>query len=334
MTTGGEISNRQKAAALLLSLDKAQATQFLKTVNKEGVRDLVKALVRFQLDGGPNGTGMQALKEFAGLLGRRRQVAPTPKAFLREVLPEAIGTERAGEYLGRLDEITREIDPFYAIRDANEEVLVAALQDERPLTIASVLMELPSAKSAAVLNLLPADLRPGVVEKMTSISRPTLGARQRVASIIGDKLATAVAAEGGARPEGGRWRTVALVLRATSPQVKQTVFKKLDEANEFAAKQLRKEMVIWEDLSAIDDRSLQQALRNVGIAPLARALTDADDQIKFKVSQNISERVKTMLYEETELMGRTGEDEVVSAREEILNILREMDAQGELFFEE
>lgn len=331
MAEATAIDKKQKAAALLLCLDRDMAASLLKQAKPETVKSIIVELVKFQFEGGPNGTGLEALQEFSGVLEDRRKIASSPRAFLHDVLPRALGEKQAGEYLAQIETIAGEIDPFYSLRDADVDALVGALEEERPLTVAFVLLELPPAKSAEVLNRLSEETRGVVVNKMTSISRPGIEARKRVASIIGGKLG-AFGGEGAG--EANRWRTVALILRSTQAEVKTSVFKKIKEADEETANNLQEQMVIWDDVKLVDDRSLQQALRNIGIAPLARALSDASDEIKVKISQNVSERVKTMLYEEAELMGRVSDEEVTDARNEILGVLREMDRQGELLFEE
>ena len=331
MAEATAIDRKQKVAALLLCLDREVSANLLRQAKPESVKDIVVELVKFQLEGGPNGTGLVALQEFFGVLEDRRKVAASPRAFLHDVLPQALGENQAGEYLSQIDTIAGDIDPFYSLRGADVDSLVSALEEERPLTVAFVLLELPPAKSAEVLNRLSEKTRGVVVNKMTSISRPGLEARKRVAAIIGNKLG-AGGGEGGG--DDNRWRTVVLILRSTQAEVKTSVFKQIKESNEETANNLQEQMVIWEDVKLVDDRSLQQGLRNIGIAPLARALSDADDETKLKISENISERVKTMLYEETELMGRVTDDEVTGARSEILGVLRELDKQGELFFGE
>jgi len=331
MAQATAIDKKQKVAALLLCLDRDMAANLLKQAKPETVRNIVVELVKFQLEGGPNGTGLEALQEFSSVLEDRRKIAASPSAFLHDVLPQALGEKQAGEYLAQIDTIAGDIDPFYSLRGADVDALVSALEEERPLTVAFVLLELRPAKSAEVLNRLSEEMRGVVVNKMTSISRPGIEARKRVASIIGEKLGE-FGGEGAT--EANRWRTVALILRSTRAEVKTCVFKQIKEADEETANNLQEQMVIWEDVKLVDDRSLQQGLRNIGIAPLARALSDADDETKLKISQNISERVKAMLYEETELMGRISDEDVAGARDEILGVLRELDKQGELFFQE
>jgi flagellar motor switch protein FliG len=65
---------------------------------------------------------------------------------------------------------------------------------------------------------------------------------------------------------------------------------------------------------------------------LAVALYGADEEIAQKIRSNISERAVTMLDEEASLMQEPLEKEVLDAREEVVNPLREANEEGKLRF--
>ena len=67
---------------------------------------------------------------------------------------------------------------------------------------------------------------------------------------------------------------------------------------------------------------------------LAMALVDAEERTIEKVNGNMSERARAMLDEEVSLLSNPKPAEIEQAREEILNVFREMNKRGELEFEE
>jgi flagellar motor switch protein FliG len=93
-------------------------------------------------------------------------------------------------------------------------------------------------------------------------------------------------------------------------------------------------MVTWEDIGLIEDRQLQDVLRNVEARGLALALAGSDPETIRKIRSSISERAGAMIDEETSLMKKPKADEVEAARAAILKVLRERNAAGELSFEE
>jgi flagellar motor switch protein FliG len=93
-------------------------------------------------------------------------------------------------------------------------------------------------------------------------------------------------------------------------------------------------MILWEDLPLVADRSLQTALREVDSQQLAKALIKADDVFVKKIKANISERAAAAIEEETSLMSSPKKEDIESAREEIVNVLRGINEKGELNFVE
>jgi flagellar motor switch protein FliG len=89
-------------------------------------------------------------------------------------------------------------------------------------------------------------------------------------------------------------------------------------------------MITWEDIPSIADRSLQEALRTVESSKLAVALYGADEEIVQKIRSNISERAAAMLDEEISLMQEPLEKEILDAREEVVNPLRDANESGTL----
>jgi len=90
--------------------------------------------------------------------------------------------------------------------------------------------------------------------------------------------------------------------------------------------------VIWEDITKIEDRSLQEYLRKVDAGVLAKALFGAEPSIRDKILSNISQRVRELVDEESSLMGEPRKKDIATAREEVVKPLREANEAEELVF--
>ena len=91
-------------------------------------------------------------------------------------------------------------------------------------------------------------------------------------------------------------------------------------------------MVTWEDIIRVEDKSLQEVLRNVEATVLAKALRGADPMVSDKILSNISERMKAMIEEEESLLGDVRKKDVLAAREQVVQPLREANEAEELHF--
>ena len=109
------------------------------------------------------------------------------------------------------------------------------------------------------------------------------------------------------------------------------IYYKFDNANYGYSDLL---MILWEDISQVGDRSLQQALRGIEERQLALALHEAPEETTRKIKSNISERAAAMVDEEASLMSSPKKEDVHEARERVVGALRELNQKGELSFEE
>jgi flagellar motor switch protein FliG len=89
-------------------------------------------------------------------------------------------------------------------------------------------------------------------------------------------------------------------------------------------------MFVFEDIVTIDDRSLQQVLREVEANDLATALKGVRPDVRDKVVRNLSERAAENLNEEIELLGPVRTRTVEEAQAKIVSTIRSMEERGEL----
>jgi flagellar motor switch protein FliG len=127
-------------------------------------------------------------------------------------------------------------------------------------------------------------------------------------------------------------RKVALVLSGLDKEKRDSMLKEIETRDKETARTVKALMVTWDDIPKIEDRSLQQVLRNIEAAVLAKALHGADAVIAAKIRSNISERASEMVDEEASLMGEPRKKDVLMAREEVVKPLREANEAEELLF--
>jgi flagellar motor switch protein FliG len=104
-----------------------------------------------------------------------------------------------------------------------------------------------------------------------------------------------------------------------------TQIAKIDEA--LSAKLLDL-MFVFEDLLTIDDRGMQELLREVPGDKLIIALKAADEKLKEKFFKNMSERAAQMMKDDLEARGPVRLSEVEAAQKEILVTTRKMAEEG------
>lgn len=88
---------------------------------------------------------------------------------------------------------------------------------------------------------------------------------------------------------------------------------------------------VFEDIVLIDDRSLQRILRRIDRNDLMTALKGVDEEVTDKVFRNLSLRYVEELKEDMEYLGPVRRTDVEKMQDRIINIIREMEAEGELY---
>ena len=329
------VTTKQKAAMILMTLDSATASELLRGVKPETVREL--AVEMAYLDAAGHHNVQQSLayaKEFVGSL--KVEKGFKIKDFLGQMLTNAIGQEKAKQIQNEISGLIQQRDPFIPLRSAEPATIAAVLKGEHPQAMAVVLSELTPKKSSEVLKLLETPIRQDVVGRMASGERLTPESKMRIAEMICHKLKTLKTEEGPVQqvqPEQSL-RKVSIILRNLSKELRDGLLSAIKDKDADAAEKVTNLMILWDDIPAITDRSLQNVLRQIDSKDMALALTKADEIIIKKFRSNISERAAQTLDEEVSLMSAPTTEAIEEAREKIVNILRQSNQAGELAFVE
>ena len=332
MVAGGA----RKAALLLMSLDSASAAELLRNAPKAVVTDIAVEMAYLEAAGqGSKTVSVEPAKEFFTLL-RGRKAGTSGSAQLTALLEKAVGRDQAGEILKLAQAAVQERDPFLSIRSAGLGDLARILQGESGQVAAMVLGELTSAKASKLLPMLDERVRAEAVRGMTSGDGASPAVRTRVAARLAERLNVGLvaAASGGGTEQTQKLRKVAMLLRGLDAPTRDALLKAIDSNDADAGQAVRDLMVVWADVASVADRTLQNILRLVDARNLALALHGAEPAIAAKINSNISERARALVDEETSLMSSPKQQDVEKARQEMLKAMRELNATGQLEFEE
>jgi flagellar motor switch protein FliG len=327
-------TRKQKAAMLLMSLDTATATELLRDVKPETVRELAVELAYLDAAGyASTQESLEYAKEFCSGLAVKEKFKI--KNFLREMLNNTVGSEKGEQIQNEIKGLLQQRDPFIPLRQADAQTISTALKGEHPQAVAVILSELTPKKSSDVLKLLEENIRQNVVARMTTGESITPEAKVRIAEMACAKLVSLKTGKGPAQqqlhPEESL-RKVAIILRNLSRELRDGLLNAIKDKDAEAAEKVTNLMIVWDDIPLITDRSLQQILRDIEARSLALALTKADDIIIQKIRSNISERAAQTLDEEASLMSAPTNEDIQKARDEIVTVLRSKNQNGELAF--
>lgn len=334
------LAGAKKAACLLMALDTASAAELLRGVKPEMVTAIAEELAIISQNRSEASSSAASIREFATLLSARSANAKSKNDFLPQILNSAMGEAKSKEIMKQVGQLLEARNPFAAICEADVADIAKALEGESAQVATLVLCELPGNKSAQLVPMLEASVRSAAVQGMMAGLEVAGEAKAKVASIIQKRLAemrqnevVSPSTPAKANQSFLQWRRVALLLRSLELSLRDSLLKSIAENDADAAAGVRKQMVTWEDLPLVNDRTLQNTLRGVDARKLALALFGAQGANLAKVRANISERAAAALAEETSLLSKPKKEDIDEAREAILNPLRELNDKGELSLE-
>ena len=108
---------------------------------------------------------------------------------------------------------------------------------------------------------------------------------------------------------------------------------RLEESEPEVAEEIRKHMFVFEDILLLTDRDVQRTLKDIPTKTLAMAMKASSDSVKEHVMKNMSDRARSMLDEEIEMLGPVRLRVVEDAQGEAVDLIRSLENAGEITIE-
>ncbi|MGA9874274.1 MAG: flagellar motor switch protein FliG, partial [Solirubrobacteraceae bacterium] len=244
--------------------------------------------------------------------------------FARGVIERALGPERAADVLGRLASAS-ETRPFEFLRRVPPERIATLLRGESPQTVALVLASLNATLAAGVLAGLPDGEQPDIALRIARMGNANTRVIQQVEQVIRRKLGATVerkySASGGAKALAG-------ILNHADRTTERNVLDSLAGADKALAEQVRGMLFVFEDIVKLEERAIQQVLREVDQKDLVLALRGAPENVTEIMLANMSERGAAMLKEEMEIQQPQRKRDVDEAQGRVVAVVRKLEQDG------
>lgn len=319
------ISGTQKVAILLMSMGTERASKILKTMRESEVTEIMAEVARMS-DVDEN-VVESVLGEFAVTASARRHVAVGGVDVARELLEATVGDRRAEEIFGQLS-MSLASAPFEFLRKADPRLVLGFIRDEHPQTIALVLAYMVPDAAALVLSSLPEELQREVAVRVATMDRTSPDIVANVETALERRLSS-VLQQGDLSSVGGV-QTLVDLLNRSDRATERLIFEGLENHDEVLADEVRGLMFVFEDILTLDDRSVQQVLRQVDSKDLALALKGVREEVKRKILDNISSRAAENLSEEIEMLGAVRLKAVEEAQGAVVRVIRALEEAGQI----
>ncbi|MFP5451317.1 MAG: flagellar motor switch protein FliG [Thermoleophilia bacterium] len=325
--TPSAMSGRQKAAVLLVSLGAEASAEVFRHLRQEEIDELTLEIA---------GIGhiaperkQEIIEEFYDAALAQEYIAEGGLEYARSVLDKALGAERADEVMARLSS-SIQVSPFEFLRRTDAAQILNVIANEHPQTVALILAYLPADTAAQVMSALPNDLQAEVAMRIALMDRTAPEVIREIERVLERKLSAVLTQD---FTSAGGLRSLVDVLNAVDRSTERTILESLDEQNAELADEVRRMMFLFEDIVTLDDRSIQQVLREVESNDLAVALKGTATEVQDRIFGNMSERAASMLREDLEFMGPVRMKQVEEAQQIVVAVIRRLEEAGRIVIE-
>ncbi|MEA9356806.1 flagellar motor switch protein FliG [Bacteriovorax sp. PP10] len=245
----------------------------------------------------------------------------------RDFIINTLGEDRAKQLLGQIVEVGQS-NTLESLELVDTRTLSNFLINEHPQTIALIVAHLAPERKVDVLRRLPEGLQAEVVLRVANLDYVSPELISQLDDVLKTELSTLGSIDtnqlGGVEP-------IADMLNLMDKNTEKNIMSRVEEKDPELAEEIRKLMFTFEDLMYVDDKGIQNLLREVDNGKLVIAMKTAPDEIKQKLFKNMSNRAATLLREDLETLGPTKLSDVEKAQAEMVSKVKELEGQGKAF---
>jgi flagellar motor switch protein FliG len=318
----GERTGTERAAILLLTLGEKEAAEVLKQMGAKEVQRIGAAMAKLQ--NVSKEEVQKVINDFSTSVENQTSVGVGAEDFLRKVLVDALGSEKAAGIIDRIS-VGRSTKGLEALKWMDGRAVAELIRLEHPQIIAIVLAYLEADQAAEVLVHLPANTRSDIMVRIATLD----GVQPSALSELDDIMEKTFAGKGTTRTSAlGGAKAAANIINNLEPSQEGVIMEQITQTDEQLGSRIQDLIFVFDNLLEIDDRSMQELLRQVASDKLLLAMKGAEDDMKEKIFKNMSQRAAEMLKDDLESKGPVKISEVEGAQKEILQTARKLAEAG------
>ncbi|MEZ5475756.1 MAG: flagellar motor switch protein FliG [Steroidobacteraceae bacterium] len=320
--SAGSRQGTDRAAILLLALGEQEASAVLKHMSPRDVQKVGAAMAA--LASVSRDDVSRVLEDFTEATESHTSLGVGTDDYLRKVLANALGEDRAAGVMDRIlgGRSSRGLD---AVKWMDPKAVSEMMRNEHPQIVAIVLAYLEPEHAAAILSQLPDNAKSDILMRIAVLDGVQPMALNELDGVMEKMFAGN--ANSKASVFGGP-KVAANIINNLEASIETTVMEHIGSVDEALAAKLHDLIFTFGDLIDLDDRGLQELLREVQGDQLILALKGVDDILKEKFFKNMSQRAAEILKDDLESKGPVRLSDVEAAQKEMLIVVRRMAEAG------
>lgn len=318
------LSQAEMAAVFLMSLGEDPASEILKHMGPKQVQRLGIAMAN--IGEVTKDVVSSVLDEFMSTISERTSVGVGAEDYIRNVLVNALGAEKAGSIIDRIL-LGANAKGLESLKWMDARAISELIRNEHPQIVSIILSYLDSDHAAAVLAEFPEKTRADILLRIATLNSVQPAAMKELNDTLEKQL------KGGSNVQSstiGGIKTAADILNFMEGGLEVSIMERVNEIDEELGQEIQDLMFVFDNLIEVDDRGIQSILREVSTDNLLLALKAADEELKDKIFKNMSKRAAEMLRDDIEAQGPVRLREVEAAQKDILTVARRLADEGQI----
>jgi flagellar motor switch protein FliG len=312
----------EDAAIFLMSLGEEEASEVFKHLSPKEVQRLGETIARMKTVSRDRYDGV--LTRFDDEAQGQSSLVTDTDEYVKAVLRKALGEDKANLLIERILQGS-DVTGIESLKWMDASAIAELLRNEHPQIVAAILVHLEYDQVADVLKQLPERVRNEVLVRVATLDGIQPAALKDLNEVLGKVLA------GGDRMRKsslGGVKPAAEIINMMGSAVETSVLDYIREADADLAQKIMDNMFTFDDLIKVDDKGIQQLLREVQSDALIIALKGATPELRDKIFKNMSSRAAETLKEDLEARGPVRVADVENEQKEMLKTVRRLAEEG------
>ncbi len=320
-----QLTGTSKAAILLMCLGEKTAASIMRELSDEEVFKISRYMSTVEHI--PEKVKQRVLEDFELALESQAGIVVKGQEFAKNTIAGSGDEKRVSSLMRQLVSGT-EGKPLETISKMQAPMVAGLLEREHPQTVALILSTQTPEHAGEIITYLPDNKRPDIIHRIANLDTVSPSVIKQIEDALNREIGV-VASEQDHRQVGGIPKVVEILDNMTD-NLDSDILENLEEIDPEMVEDIRKLMFTFEDLSALDGRSMQMILREVNNDSLTMALKTASDDLKDKIFSNMSQRAADMIKDDLEALGPVRLSEVETMQQTIVKIAMKLEEEGKL----
>ncbi len=322
-----KLSGTEKAAILLMHLGEDLAGEVCKFMTPDEMQKVGGTIVK--KDTVPVHVGKQVLGELVDAVNRG-EITVEGMKFAKNLITKALGPEKAKPVV---EGLTRETQKggIESLKWMDPALVANLIRSEHPQIIALILTHFdPDRAAQTLMNIADERVRGEVMLRIATLKTIPISAVKDLELMLNEHMLNAGGSEG-RTVEGVKVAAEIMNhLELKGSKSDNSIMDIIEKISPDIAIKIQEKMFVFADIIEIDDRGMQQIIKEVSSDVLIVALKGAEDALKEKFLKNMSERAAELMKEDMEAKGPVKLSDVERAQQEVIKVVRRLEQEGKI----